>query len=83
VNRLLPPELAIRRFVNLHKEFDPDDGELTRTRKLRRGVIEERYHPIIEALYSGRRAIDVEARITYETGETGIIRRQLTLEDVA
>ena len=83
VNRLLPPELAIRRFVNLHKEFDPDDGELTRTRKLRRGVIEERYRPIIEALYSGRRAIDVEARITYETGETGIIRRQLTLEDVA
>jgi len=83
VNRLLPPELAIRRFVNLHKEFDPDDGELTRTRKLRRGVIEERYRPIIEALYSGLRAIDVEARITYETGETGIIRRQLTLEDVA
>jgi long-chain acyl-CoA synthetase len=83
VNRLLPPELAIRRFVNLHKEFDPDDGELTRTRKLRRRVIEERYRPIIEALYSGQRAIDVEARITYETGETGIIRRQLTLEDVA
>jgi len=83
VNRLLPPGLAIRRFVNLHKEFDPDDGELTRTRKLRRRVIEERYHPIIEALYSSRRAIDVEARITYETGETGIIRRQLTLEDVA
>jgi len=83
VNRLLPPELAIRRFVNLHKEFDPDDGELTRTRKLRRGVIEERYRPIIEALYSGQRAIDVEARITYETGETGTIRRQLTLEDVA
>ena len=83
VNRLLPPELAIRRFVNLHKEFDPDDGELTRTRKLRRGVIEERYRPIIEALYSGLRTIDVEARITYETGETGIIRRQLTLEDVA
>ena len=83
VNRLLPPELAIRRFVNLHKEFDPDDGELTRTRKLRRRVIEERYRPIIEALYSGQRTIDVEARITYETGETGIIRRQLALEDVA
>ena len=83
VNGLLPPELAIRRFVNLHKEFDPDDGELTRTRKLRRRVIEERYGPIIEALYSGRRAIDVEARITYETGETGAIRRHLTLEDVA
>ncbi len=83
VNRLLPPELAIRRFVNLHKEFDPDDGELTRTRKLRRQVIEERYGPIIEALYNGQPAVDVEARITYETGETGTIRRRLTLEDVA
>jgi long-chain acyl-CoA synthetase len=83
VNRLLPPGLAVRRFVNLHKEFDPDDGELTRTRKLRRRVIEERYGPIIEALYSSRRTIDVEARIIYETGETGVIRRQLTLEDVA
>jgi long-chain acyl-CoA synthetase len=83
VNRLLLPELAIRRFVNLHKEFDPDDGELTRTRKLRRQVIEERYGPIIEALYDGQPAVDVEARITYETGETGTIRRRLTLEDVA
>ena len=83
VNHLLSPELAIRRFVNLHKEFDPDDGELTRTRKLRRQVIEERYGPIIEALYDGQPAVDVEARITYETGETGTIRRRLTLEDVA
>jgi long-chain acyl-CoA synthetase len=83
VNHLLLPGLAIRRFVNLHKEFDPDDGELTRTRKLRRQVIEERYGPIIEALYDGRPAVDVEARITYETGETGTIRRRLTLENVA
>ena len=83
VNRLLSPGLAIRRFVNLHKEFDPDDGELTRTRKLRRQVIEDRYRPIIEALYGTERAVDVEARITYETGETGTIRRRLTLEDVA
>src|SRR5207244_9480271 len=65
------PELALRRFVNLHKDFDPDDGEVTRTRKLRRGVIEERYARLIEALYSDARSIEFDALITYESGETG------------
>ena len=77
VNRLLPGELAIRRFVNLHKEFDPDDGELTRTRKLRRRVVEERYRDVIEALYAGAGTVEVEAMVRYESGETGTIRRRL------
>ena len=51
VNATLPEGLRLRRFVSLHKEFDADDGEITRTRKLRRNVVEERYRPIIEALY--------------------------------
>ncbi|PWB59243.1 MAG: long-chain fatty acid--CoA ligase [Bradyrhizobiaceae bacterium] len=82
VNTMLPPPLRLRRFVNLHKDFDPDDGEITRTRKLRRNVIEERYAPLIEALYAGVRTIDQDARITYESGETGSIRRTLSIRDV-
>jgi long-chain acyl-CoA synthetase len=79
VNELQPPALRIKRCVNLHKEFDPDDGEVTRTRKLRRNVIDERYAEVIAALYDGRDKIDFEVRITYETGAVGQLRRDLTL----
>jgi long-chain acyl-CoA synthetase len=83
VNTLLPVGLRMRRFVNLHKDFDPDDGEITRTRKLRRNVIEERYAALIDALYSGADSITQDARITYESGETGTIRRVLSIREVA
>ncbi|WP_280110088.1 AMP-dependent synthetase/ligase [Pseudaminobacter salicylatoxidans] len=79
LNAALPSGLAISRFVNLHKEFDPDDGEVTRTRKLRRDVIDERYRRIIEATYTGDREIEFEAQIAYETGQTGVITRKLTI----
>jgi long-chain acyl-CoA synthetase len=82
VNATLPEGLRLRRFVSLHKEFDADDGEITRTRKLRRSVVEERYRPIIEALYDGRREVTMQAQITYESGETGVIERQLVVQDV-
>lgn len=82
LNRLLPPGLAIRRFADLHKEFDPDDGEVTRTRKLKRDVIERHYGPIVEALYAGRDRIEFEARVAYETGAEGVLKRELTLRDV-
>ncbi len=82
VNALLKRELAVKRFVNLHKDFDPDDGEITRTRKIRRNVIEERYATLIEALYAGVHEADFEARITYESGDTGVLRRRLTLQSV-
>jgi long-chain acyl-CoA synthetase len=82
VNSLLLEPLRVRRFVNLHKDFDPDDGEITRTRKLRRNVIEERYSALIDALYSGATTIEQDARITYESGETGTIRRTLSVRDV-
>src|SRR3546814_16891135 len=81
-NRLLPTELRVRRFVNLHKEFDADDGEVTRTRKLRRNVIDNRYHTIIDALYSDQLSVEFEASIVYETGDTGVLKRVLTLNDV-
>ena len=82
VNAHLPHGLSIDRFVNLHKEFDPDDGEVTRTRKLKRNVIDERYGPIIEALNAGARDIDFKAQITYENGQTGSLDRVLRLADV-
>jgi long-chain acyl-CoA synthetase len=82
VNELLPEALAIRRFVNLPKEFDPDDGEVTRTRKLRRNVIEQRYAPVIAALYDGSTGVDFETLITYETGATGTLKRRLAFQVV-
>ena len=82
VNKRLPEKLAIRRFVNLHKEFDPDDGEVTRTRKLRRNVIDAHYAPIIAALYEDGDEILYEARVTYETGAEGTLSRRLALVGV-
>ena len=83
VNESLLEPLRIRRFVNLHKDFDADDGEITRTRKLRRTVIEERYQALITALYSGARSVVENTRITYETGQTGTISRMLSIHEVA
>jgi long-chain acyl-CoA synthetase len=79
VNEQLPTGLAIRRFVNLPKEFDPDDGEVTRTRKLRRNVIDQRYAPVIAALYGGVDSVEHEARITYESGAIGTLKRRLAI----
>ena len=78
------PELAnsqIHRFLILHKELDADDGELTRTRKVRRGYIGERYEPLVEALYAGRDSIHVEAQVRYEDGRTGSISADLKIRE--
>ena len=82
VNGTLPEPLKLRHFVSLHKEFDADDGEITRTRKLRRNVVEERYAPIIEAIYTGQTSVTMKARITYETGEVGVTERHLSVQKV-
>ena len=82
VNRVLKPELALRRFVNLPKDFDADDGEITRTRKLRRNVVEERYAALIAALYSASTSFELDTTITYESGQTGSMRRILQLREV-
>ncbi|MBK9359595.1 MAG: AMP-binding protein [Rubrivivax sp.] len=82
VNATLPEGLKLRHFVSLHKEFDADDGEITRTRKLRRNVVEERYAPIIEAIYAGRPEVAMKAQIVYETGEIGVTERTLRIVGV-
>jgi long-chain acyl-CoA synthetase len=74
------PQLAgsqIHRFVVLHKELDADDGELTRTRKVRRGFIGEKYATIVDALYSGVERCVVEAQVRFEDGRTGKVRAEL------
>lgn len=69
----------IKRFLILHKELDADDGELTRTRKVRRRTIAERYGALIEALYSEQTSIAVEAKITFEDGRTGSFKANLAI----
>ncbi|WP_373085033.1 long-chain fatty acid--CoA ligase [Sneathiella sp.] len=82
VNAALPETLRLCRFASLHKEFDPDDGEITRTRKLRRKVVEERYAPVITALYDGSSEVRMSAIVTYETGETSTVERTLQVWEV-
>lgn len=82
VNNALSEPLQLRRFVSLHKEFDPDDGEITRTRKLRRKVVEERYQKVIAALYNGSKKVHVSAIVTYETGDRGTVDRTLPIREV-
>lgn len=82
VNTMQPEALRIRRFVNLHKDFDPDDGEITRTRKLRRNVIEQSYAALIDALYGDAAGVAFEAAITYEDGTHGVLRRDLQIRKV-
>jgi long-chain acyl-CoA synthetase len=81
VNDLQPDGLRIRRFVNLHKDFDADDGEITRTRKLRRKVIEQNYATLVAALYDGSARVTFEARIAYEDGRTGTLKRDLVIRE--
>src|SRR5215472_269446 len=73
----------IRRFLILHKELDPDDGELTRTRKVRRRIIAARYKPLVDALYSDRRSGHIETEITFEDGRKGRMRADVAIRDVA
>ncbi len=82
VNQTLPPELRIKRYVVLHKELDPDDAEITRTRKLRRRFIAQKYANIIEALYGEGQQVGVKALITYEDGRTTEVERILSIREV-
>jgi len=67
----------VHRFVVLHKELDADDGELTRTRKVRRRIIEDKFSDIITALYDGSDSVSTETEVTYEDGRKGSIKATL------
>jgi long-chain acyl-CoA synthetase len=72
----------IKRFVILHKELDADDGELTRTRKVRRRIIADKYAAIVSALYSEANHVNIEAQVKFEDGRSGMVRADLKLRDV-
>ena len=74
-------ESQIKRFLILHKELDADDGELTRTRKVRRNFVAEKYAELIDALYTGKKNQFIETQVTYEDGRTNKVSADLRLED--
>jgi long-chain acyl-CoA synthetase len=82
INRYLPEWAQIKRFINLHKEFDPDEEELTRTRKVRRGFMEKKYYELIDALYGEDEQIDVKATVTYRDGTTAELKSCVSLNSV-
>jgi long-chain acyl-CoA synthetase len=77
VNSVLPEYARIRAFVSLHKEFDADEAELTRTRKLKRKPIEERYKDILTGIYDKRESIKVESQVAYRDGRVGMVRTEV------
>ncbi len=87
VNRSLSEEgpmagAQIRRFLILHKELDADDGELTRTMKVRRGFIVERYAPLAAGLYDGSKEVDASTEVTFEDGRKGAISGRVKISDM-
>ena len=79
----MPTAQRISRFLLLYKELDADDGELTRTRKVRRGVINEKYADIIAGIYAGKREIPVDTVIRFQDGTTQRVRTTLKVVDLA
>jgi long-chain acyl-CoA synthetase len=71
----------IARFLVLHKELDPDDDELTRTRKVRRGFIQEKYGPLVDALFGGKQVQHIETQVKFEDGRTGSIAADIKIAE--
>jgi long-chain acyl-CoA synthetase len=82
VNSYLPEASRVKKFVLLHKEFDPDEAELTRTRKLRRDFVEQRYKDLIEAMYSDKESVIVEAPVTYRDGRKGVVATAINVRSI-
>ncbi len=83
VNSYLPEPARVKRFVLMHKEFDPDEAELTRTRKLRRDFMEERYKDLIDTIYQDREEVQVQAPVTYRDGRQGIVTTSVKVRTVS
>ena len=82
INQALPPGARVKKYVNLHKEFDPDEAELTRNRRLRRTFLQERYRVLIDALYGDKTEVPIEARVRYRDGRMGTIKTTLNIKSV-
>ena len=79
MNASLPPAQRVAKFALLYKELDADDGELTRTRKVRRGVIAEKYVDIIEAIYAGKSEVKIDTEIAFQDGSRQRIRTTMPI----
>jgi long-chain acyl-CoA synthetase len=82
VNAGLPPAIRVCRFLLLNKEFDADDDEITRTRKIRRRFVAEKYAAIVEAFYRGAAEVEVSAAFTYEDGRKSVLRSTIAIVDL-
>jgi len=82
VNETLPEAQRIKRFLLLYKELDADDGELTRTRKVRRSVVAEKYADIIDAVYAGNDKVDIDTMITFQDGSKTRIQTSVKVVDL-
>ncbi|MDX1414731.1 MAG: AMP-binding protein [Candidatus Promineifilaceae bacterium] len=82
VNENLPPAGRVRRFALMHKEFDADEAEMTRSRKLRRGVLYDKYGEIIEAMYDGDDHVDVKATVVYQDGSESVLETSLRIASI-
>ena len=82
INALLPEGSRVVRFANFPKELDPDEGELTRSRKLRRAFLEERYAKLVEAIYAGDDKTSLEIAVTYQDGRQGVLKASVHVSDV-
>jgi long-chain acyl-CoA synthetase len=82
VNNTLPEGSKVKKFVLLHKEFDADEGELTRTRKLRRAFLQDRYQDLIKAIYGNQREMPVVTEVKYRDGRKGTVETSLKIRSV-
>jgi long-chain acyl-CoA synthetase len=82
INSTLPPGSRVGKYIILHKEFDPDEGELTRTRKLRRHFLSERYRTLIRAVYDDKAEVPMETEVKYQDGRTGTVKTMLRIRSV-
>jgi long-chain acyl-CoA synthetase len=82
VNSFLPEQARVKKFVLMHKEFDPDEAELTRTRKLRREFMEEKYKDLIHAMYGNLEEVPIQANVTYRDGRKGTVSTTIRVRTV-
>jgi len=82
VNQTVPAGARVKKYINFHKELDPDEGELTRTRNLKKSLLAERYRMVVDAMYRDNDAVSIEARDGYRDGRTGTIETSLRIQSV-
>jgi len=82
VNYFLPEESRVKRFINLPKELDPDEDELTRSRKIRRDFLENKYANFVSAIYGGKAEFEAEVPVKYQDGRTGVLKTKVYINDL-